>query len=76
MAALNDELLQEIAEMLQPPTIDRESGWFTVGDMTPKFPEKSYGAVAAMLATKAQHGVLEKSQGLDGGCIVNCYRKT
>ena len=70
-----DELLREIADSLLPPGIDREGGWFTVKDLMPKFPEKSYGAVAAMLETKAQLGVLEKSQGLGGGRIVNCYKK-
>ena len=70
-----DELLREIADSLLPPGIDREGGWFTTHDILPKFPKKSYGAVAAMLELNVEQGVLEKSQGLNGGRIVNCYKK-
>jgi hypothetical protein len=68
-------MLEEIADSLGPTTVDREAGWFTVGDMHKLRPDLNRKQVRDSLDNDVAAGKYEKSKAYDQGHIVNCYKK-
>ena len=72
-----DELLQEIADSLLPPGIDRADGWFTIQDVMDVRTDLTRVTAARRLDKQVKQGELEMTKKYDRAVsrVVNCYKK-